>query len=45
MCEIAPEEVDVNVHPSKLQVKFMDSQLIYKSVYASIIKLLGEHKI
>lgn len=45
MCEIAAQEVDVNVHPAKLQVKFMDSQLIYRSVYSAISELLGKNKI
>ena len=45
MLEIDPQEVDVNVHPAKLQVKFMNSQQIYRAVYQSILQLLGNHKI
>lgn len=33
---IAPEYVDVNVHPSKMEVKFFDSERIYKSIYKII---------
>ncbi len=31
-----PKRVDVNVHPSKLEVKFDDEGLVYHSVYAAI---------
>jgi DNA mismatch repair protein MutL len=36
MLEINPTMVDVNVHPSKLQVKFTDSKLIYQVVFDTI---------
>lgn len=45
MLEMDPSEVDVNVHPAKLQVKFADSQKIYQLVYQTITELLGKHKI
>lgn len=45
MLDIKPDLVDVNVHPSKLQVKFVDSQKIYQNVYSSVYKCLGENKI
>jgi hypothetical protein len=45
MFKIEPSEVDVNVHPAKLQVKFADSQMIYQVVYQTISELLGKHKI
>ena len=31
--EINPELVDINVHPTKLEAKFSDEQLIYRCVY------------
>ncbi len=37
---ISPEEVDVNVHPTKLQVRFKDSDLIYNTVYKAITNQL-----
>ena len=43
MFKIEPSEVDVNVHPAKLQVKFADSQMIYQVVYQTISELLGKH--
>ena len=43
--DIKPELIDVNVHPSKLQVKFVDSQKIYQLVYSSVYKCLSDNKI
>ena len=43
--DIKPELIDVNVHPSKLQVKFVDSQKIYQLVYNSVYKCLSDNKI
>lgn len=45
MIDIKSDLVDVNVHPSKLQVKFLDSQKIYQLVYDSVYNCLGENKI
>lgn len=42
---VPSDEVDVNVHPSKLQVKFMDSQMVFRAVGAAISEVLGKHKI
>ncbi len=33
---ILPDQVDVNVHPSKQVVKFEDSRLIYDAVYSAV---------
>ena len=33
---LVPEEVDVNVHPTKLEVRFKDSDHIYQTVYEGI---------
>ncbi len=43
--EVDPKIVDVNVHPSKLQVKFADSQQIFQIVYSTISETLWQNKI
>lgn len=43
--DIKPEYVDVNVHPSKLQVKFWDSRKIYEVVYNNIKKILSDNRV
>ena len=34
--EINPELIDINVHPTKLEVKFSDDRLIYHTVYYGV---------
>ncbi|MCB9260080.1 MAG: DNA mismatch repair endonuclease MutL [Ignavibacteriales bacterium] len=41
--EIDPQKVDVNVHPSKLEVKFDDEKNIYNYVLAVAKKSLGHY--
>lgn len=38
--EIAPETVDVNVHPAKLEVKFSNEKLIFESIYYAVRPVL-----
>lgn len=39
--ELDPHKVDVNVHPSKMEVKFADEQNVYRIVAAVVRKALG----
>ncbi|MFA5833111.1 MAG: DNA mismatch repair endonuclease MutL [Bacteroidota bacterium] len=39
--ELDPHKVDVNVHPSKMEVKFADEQSIYRIVMSVVRKALG----
>lgn len=43
--DIAPHLVDVNVHPRKIQVKFVDPGIVFTTVRDTIIQTLGENKI
>lgn len=45
MIDIKPDMVDVNVHPSKLQVKFVDTQSVYQNVYNTALSCLWNSKI
>ena len=39
--EIAPSEIDVNVHPNKLEVKFSDSNAVFLSVATPVKQILN----
>ena len=41
--KIDPAKVDVNVHPSKLEVKFLDESMIYKFVMSVVRKGIAQH--
>jgi DNA mismatch repair protein MutL len=41
--DIDPHKVDVNVHPSKMEVKFADEQSIYRFIISIVRKALGSN--
>ncbi|QHT67810.1 DNA mismatch repair endonuclease MutL [Rhodocytophaga rosea] len=43
--EIDPVHIDINVHPTKTEIKFDDERSVYAIVLASVRKALGSHNI
>lgn len=43
--EIAPELLDVNIHPTKTEVKFEDERLLFQLILATIKEALGKYNI
>lgn len=41
--EIDPSSVDVNIHPTKTEIKFEDDSLIFQTIYACIKETLGRN--
>jgi DNA mismatch repair protein MutL len=44
MIEMSPEVVDVNVHPSKLEVKFSNEQSVFEAVYYTVKRALEDYE-
>ena len=43
--EIVPEKIDVNVHPTKTEIKFEEDKLIYAILLSTIRQSLGKYNI
>jgi DNA mismatch repair protein MutL len=43
--EIDPSHIDVNVHPTKTEIKFDDERTVYGIIHASVKKSLGSHSL
>ncbi len=39
--QVNPEQIDINIHPTKTEVKFREEQAIYKILYATVKHGLG----
>ncbi|MCD4734451.1 MAG: DNA mismatch repair endonuclease MutL [Bacteroidales bacterium] len=40
--EIDPEQIDINIHPTKTEINFQNSQLIYTLIKSAVKKALGQ---
>jgi DNA mismatch repair protein MutL len=43
--EVAPDKIDVNIHPSKVEVKFEDERSVYMMLQAAVRQSLGKFNI
>lgn len=43
--EIAPDKIDVNVHPTKTEIKFEEEKFIYSILLSSVRQALGKYNI
>ena len=43
--EIAPDAIDVNIHPTKTEIKFADEQAIFQILLATIREALGKFNV
>lgn len=43
--EIDPAKIDINVHPTKTEIKFEDERVIYAIMRAAVKKALGTHNV
>ncbi len=43
--EVAPGEVDVNVHPAKQEVRFQHPQVIHQLIVAAVARAMGDYQV
>lgn len=43
--EVVGEDVDVNVHPTKMEVRFHNQQMVYNSIYEAVVQALHEKEL
>ncbi|MDR2937711.1 MAG: DNA mismatch repair endonuclease MutL [Prevotellaceae bacterium] len=41
--EVEPEKIDVNIHPTKTEIKFEDEQIIWKILHAAVRESIGKY--
>lgn len=41
--DVPPESVDVNIHPTKTEIKFEDESLLFQMIYACVKETLGRN--
>jgi DNA mismatch repair protein MutL len=45
MLEMDPKQIDVNVHPTKTEIKFADERAVYAVVWSAVKQALGAHNL
>ncbi|HOI33100.1 MAG TPA: DNA mismatch repair endonuclease MutL, partial [Bacteroidales bacterium] len=43
--QVDPAEIDINIHPTKTEVNFQDTKLIYAILHAAVKKTIGQHNL
>jgi len=41
--EVDPKDIDINIHPTKTEVNFKDTQYIYAIIHAAVKQSIGKH--
>ncbi len=41
--KVNPKDIDVNIHPTKTEIKFIDDKIIYSILNAAVRKVLGQN--
>lgn len=43
--EVDPAEIDINIHPTKTEVNFLNSNLVYAILHAAVRKAIGQNNL
>jgi DNA mismatch repair protein MutL len=43
--EVDPTDIDINIHPTKTEVNFLDVKLVYAILHAAVRKAIGQHNL
>lgn len=43
--EVDPSDIDINIHPTKTEVNFLDVKLVYAVLHAAVRKAIGQHNL
>ena len=43
--EVEPADIDINIHPTKTEVNFLDVKLVYAILHAAVRKAIGQHNL
>ena len=43
--EVDPADIDINIHPTKTEVNFLDVKLVFAVLHAAVRKAIGQHNL